>query len=222
MNTRGNGKGSIQLSWLGHSMFLLEGSDGVKIVTDPYSGKTGYSVPKVTADIVTISHHHYDHDNIGAVGGSPKTVESPGNFEFGSTIIEGIQSYHDEVMGEKRGKNVIFKIFLNQLIIAHMGDYGQPKMMDEQLDALRGVDILLIPVGGTYTIDAEQAVEVVQRVEPKIVVPMHYKTRDCVIKVASVEPFLQRVSIVKRKEGSVQVSASEIPGKTEVWVMEYI
>ncbi|MBE0446949.1 MAG: MBL fold metallo-hydrolase [Actinobacteria bacterium] len=221
MKTGSDRKKSIKLSWLGHAMFLIEGSDGIKILTDPYSEKTGYSIPEVNADIVTVSHHHYDHDNVGRIDGSPEVIESAGRFVIGSIIIEGIPSYHDEVKGKKRGENIIFKFILDQLVIAHMGDYGQ-SITEEQLAMLKDIDILLIPVGGTYTIDSEQAAEIVQRIKSKIVVPMHYKTKDCVIKVDTVEPFLRKMPVIKQKESSVRLSASEIPDETEVWVMDYI
>jgi len=217
----GKGK-SVKLSWLGHAMFYIEAVDGTKIVTDPYSEKTGYSFPEVSADVVTISHRHYDHDNVGNVKGSPRVIGRPGKYVIGSTIIEGISSYHDEVMGEKRGENTIFVFNLGEISIGHMGDYGQA-MTDEHVNALKDIDVLLIPVGGTFTIDFKQAAEIVQSVRPKVVIPMHYKTEDCVINIGPVEPFLQEVPYTKRqKEETVQLSPAELPEETEVWVMRYI
>lgn len=216
-----NGKDSIAISWLGHAMFLIESSDGIRILTDPYSSRTGYSVPKVTADIITVSHHHYDHDNVGHIGGSPVIIEQLGKFVINSITIAGIPSYHDEVMGQKRGSNIIFKIYLNKIVIAHMGDFGQD-ITEEQLLALADVDILIIPVGGRYTIDYRQAAKIVQNIKPNIVIPMHYKTKDCVINIDPAEPFLQMMPVVKKKECSIRLVNQEIPDQTEVWQMNYI
>ena len=168
--------GTVRVTWLGHSCFKIETGSGAVIVTDPYSEETGYALPRVEADIVTVSHHHYDHDNVGAVAGSPRIVEEGGKIVIGSTIIEGIDSFHDEVNGSKRGKNVIFKFYVDSLVIAHMGDYGQP-MSREQRDALSDVDVLLIPVGGRFTIDHMQAAEIVRELKPSIVVPCTIKQR---------------------------------------------
>lgn len=208
------------LEWLGHAMFQIETSDGTRIVTDPYSDKTGYFKPVVEADIVTISHRHHDHSNTGLITGTPQIIDTPGRFVIGSVIIEGILSYHDEVKGEKRGENIIFMYRIDGLVIVHMGDYGQP-ITKEQLEALSGIDILLIPVGGTYTLDYEQAAKIIGLVKPKIAIPMHYKTKDCFIDIDPVDRFLQNVSRVKEKEGSITISETGIPEIPEVWVLSY-
>ncbi|MDP2210503.1 MAG: MBL fold metallo-hydrolase [Candidatus Aquicultor sp.] len=213
--------GRVKISWLGHASFKIETSAGMVIVTDPYSEKTGYVLPYVEADIVTISHHHYDHDNVGAVGGSPQVVEAGGKIVIGSTTIEGIDSFHDEVSGDKRGRNIIFKFYVDGLVIAHMGDYGQ-SMTREQRDALGDVDVLLIPVGGTFTIDHAQAAEIVRELKPKIAVPMHYKTELSTINIGPVGPFLESMTVVREQGVTIELSADELPAETEVWVMEYL
>lgn len=202
-------------------MFLIEDKKGIRVVTDPYSERTGYNPPRLVADVVTISHHHYDHDNVAAVEGSPRIIEGIGITNYQSISIEGISSYHDEVNGEKRGSNTIFKFIIDGLTIAHMGDFGQP-ITQEQISALQGVNVLLIPVGGTYTIDAAEAAEDVGKIKPNIVIPMHYKTKDCNIKVEGVGPFLKRMTKIENKGSSITLTPSSIPEETEVWVMEYM
>ncbi|HCG99923.1 MAG TPA: MBL fold metallo-hydrolase [Actinobacteria bacterium] len=213
--------GIVKISWLGHSAFRIESASGMAIVTDPYSEKTGYAFPHIEADIVTISHHHYDHDNAAAVGGAPRVIDESGKIVIGSITIEGIDSFHDEVSGSKRGRNIIFKFDVDGLAIAHMGDYGQP-MTREQRDALRDVDILMIPVGGTFTIDHAQAAEIVRELKPKIAVPMHYKTEDSTINIGPVGPFLESMPVVRERGDTIELSVDELPSETEVWVMEYL
>lgn len=212
---------NIEITWMGHAMFMIQDSKGTKIITDPYSAKTGYRPPEVSADIVTVSHRHYDHDNINVVGGNPQIVESPGKVDVKGITIEGIPSYHDEVKGQERGRNTIFKFYINGLTVVHMGDFGQP-ITGDQVDALKGSDILLIPIGGTYTIDANQATEIIKYVGPKIAIPMHYKTEDTVINIAPIDPFISQVQNVREKQSHATVSKSSLPDETEVWIMEYV
>lgn len=201
-------------------MFLIESGNGTKIITDPVDEETGYHPPKVTADSITISHHHHDHQEVSAVGGSPKVIDTIGKFNINNIFIEGISSYHDEVKGDKRGRNIIYKFSMNGLFLVHMGDFGQP-ITEDQIRELQGVDILMIPVGGKYTLDHDQAAEVVGILQPKIAIPMHYKTKDCLIKIEGVEPFLEKMAVVKHVGSTVQI-ASSLPNETEVWVMDYI
>jgi len=212
---------SVEITWMGHAMFMIQDSKGTKIITDPYSEKTGYRPPEVSADIVTVSHRHYDHDNVAAVDGNPQIVGAPGKVDIKGIIIEGIESYHDEVNGKKRGRNTIFKFYLDGLTLVHMGDFGQP-ITGDQVDALKDTDILLIPIGGNYTIDADQAAEVIENIKPKVVIPMHYKTKDTVIDIAPPDPFISQVQNVKEEESHVTVSKSSLPDETEIWVMEYV
>lgn len=203
-------------------MFLIQAESGIKIVTDPYSEKTGYKPPTMSADIVTVSHYHHDHDNISAVDGSPNVMDTIGKYSIEGISIEGISSYHDEVKGEKRGSNVIFKFYLDGLTVVHMGDYGQPEITEEQIRFLKGANVVLIPIGGTYTIDYRQAIDIVKLIDPEVVIPMHYKTKDYVMNVDTADMFIKNMPAVRNKESSVRLSSSEMPKQTEVWVMEYI
>ena len=166
----------MKIRYLGHSCFMLTESTGTTIVTDPY-GAIGYKMPSVKADAVTVSHGHYDHNNVGAVKGSPVIFDEEGTYEIGGVDVTAIKSYHDDENGERRGDNLIFKFRMDGLEICHLGDLGE-ECSSALIEMLLPVHVLLIPVGGNYTIDAEQAKEYVDRIMPAIVIPMHYKTKE--------------------------------------------
>ncbi len=209
----------MKITWLGHSMFLFEDDQGTKIVTDPYNEYIGYAPPKLSAGIITLSHHHKDHANVSAVEGSPTVIDSIGKYNIEGITIEGIQSYHDEVKGDKRGSNIIFKFNIDGITLAHMGDYGQSTLSGEQAAALKGIDVLLILVGGIYTIDGVQAADIVNQLKPRIAIPMHYKTKDLTLNISTAEPFLRKMPIVKNMESIIELMTSSLPKETEVWVM---
>ncbi len=183
----------MKIKWLGHSSFLLTESTGISVLTDPYDERmVGYgynTAPKV--DIVTMSHGHADHNFIEAVKGCKQVYDKPEKFEFeGRVHITGISTYHDECDGKKRGNNIIFKFGMDGVNICHMGDIGEP-CSPELIERLLPVDVLMIPVGGNYTIDAEQAKEYVDKLMPQIVIPMHYKIKHCELDIDKVEPFIR-------------------------------
>ncbi len=178
----------MKIQYLGHSCFKLTESTGKTIITDPYKG-IGYELPEgLTADAVTVSHHHYDHDNVSAVNTS-KVIESEGFYQLHGVEITGIKSYHDTEEGKLRGENTIFKFRMDGLDICHLGDLGE-ECTAELLELLLPVNILLIPVGGNYTLDAEQAKEYVDRIMPELVIPMHYKTRNLTVDIEKAQGFL--------------------------------
>lgn len=179
----------MKIEYLGHSCFKLTESTGTTVITDPYQ-KVGYEmVEGQTADAVTVSHAHFDHDNVQAVGGNPSILRKEGLYQLPGVELHGIKSYHDTKEGQLRGENIIFKIRMDGLDICHMGDLGE-ECSAELLEMLLPVNILLIPVGGTYTIDAEQAKEYVDRLMPDIVIPMHYRSRHSTIDIDKAQPFL--------------------------------
>lgn len=162
----------MDITYLGHASFKLKGKDAT-VVTDPY-GEIGLRFPKVESDIVTVSHSHNDHSNFAAVEGSPKVVDGPGEYEIKGVSILGFESYHDDKKGSLRGKNTIFVFEIDGVRIAHLGDLGH-KLDEKQAGELGEIDVLLIPVGGFYTIGAKEAVETVQEIEPQITIPMHFQ-----------------------------------------------
>lgn len=209
----------MELTWLGHSCFRIRGK-AATIVTDPYEDKIGLKLGRVTADIVTVSHNHYDHNNVKAVGGNPKVVAGPGEYEIGGVFITGVQTAHDPEGGAKRGKNTAYLIDVDDLVVCHLGDLGH--VLDtQQVEAMSNVDLLLIPVGGNYTINASQAAEVISLIEPRIVIPMHYKIEGLTLDIDPLERFaramgLKEVSSVPK----LSVTKSSLPEETQVVVLE--
>lgn len=180
----------MKIKWYGHSCFELQSKDDVKVVTDPFDESVGYDVPKLYADIVTVSHGHNDHNNVSAISGDYELVNEAGIHEVKGMTIEGILTYHDDAMGSKRGKNMVFKYLIDGITICHLGDLGHfPK--GEQLDKLSNIDVLLIPVGGTYTIDSAQSAELAKRLSPKVIIPMHYKTEKLKFNLEPVDNFIR-------------------------------
>ena len=160
----------------GHSEFEIRGADGFSLLTDPYDAQVGYPMGSYQMDAVTVSHGHSDHNDTGKVLGAPAIIDSAGTWYPAPEVkITAIPSFHDEVQGAKRGKNLIMKIEMEGLTLAHLGDQGAP-LTEAQRAALGQVDVLMIPVGGFFTIDAKTAYETVLSLRPRITIPMHYKT----------------------------------------------
>ena len=179
----------MKIQYLGHSCFKLTESTGTTIITDPYKG-IGYELPKgLKADAVTVSHSHFDHNHVKAIGGHPRVLDKEGFYELPGVEITGIKSYHDNQGGRQRGENIIYKFRMDGLEVCHLGDLGE-ECSSELLEMILPVNILLFPVGGTYTVDAELAKEYVDRIMPEIVIPMHYKTRSLNLDLDKADAFL--------------------------------
>jgi len=201
----------MEIKFLGHSSFMIKGNKQV-IVTDPYDDKVG-KFPSVKADIVTCSHDHHDHHAVDKVDGNPKVIDFPGEYEIGGTFIEGIPTFHDGSQGSERGENIVFSFYMEDIHVVHLGDLGH-KLNDEQLDKIGDVDILMIPVGGVYTIDAAQAQDVIEEIEPRIVIPMHYQMEGIDISggIAPVTGFLKAMGVGEPKtEESLKISKATLP-----------
>ena len=213
----------MKIRYLGHSSFQLIESTGTTIVTDPYSSSLGSEMPAVTADAVTVSHHHYDHDAVERVGGKPLVIDKEGSYELDGVDINSIRSFHDPEGGRLRGENIIFKFSMDGIEVCHLGDIGE-ECSTELIEALLPVDVLLIPVGGTYTIDAEQAKEYVDRIMPDIVIPMHYREKGKKLDVDRVDEFtdLFDEEEVDFEGGSeIDISREDLGGDTtRIIVME--
>ncbi len=164
----------MNIIWYGQSCFRIQGKD-IVLVTDPFDKKIGLKPPYGAADIVTISHSHYDHSNAGAIKGNPFIIDGPGEFEIKKVVIRGIESYHDNKNGKERGSNTIYKIEMEGIKICHLGDLGQSALRNGQLEKIGQVDILFIPIGGIFTIDWKEAISIINQIEPHIIIPMHYK-----------------------------------------------
>jgi L-ascorbate metabolism protein UlaG (beta-lactamase superfamily) len=188
------------VSWLGHSCFLLKGKDGISLLLDPFhEDEVGYSLPPVRADIVLISHDHLDHNNALAAGSDAEVIFAPGKHNYQGVDILGIESYHDSEEGRQRGTNTIFCFALDGIKVCHLGDLGHA-LSPDQVKAIGAVDLLFLPIGGRYTIDAASANEVMRQLFPAVVVPMHYQTRALSFDLDPVEGFLEGKSQAERQE----------------------
>ncbi len=163
----------MEVSWFGHSCFALRGKN-VTLITDPFSPQLDRKLGKVNAPIVTISHNHPGHNYAEGVGGNPRVVRGPGEYEISDVLITGVPSYHDSKRGAELGRNTIYVIHMDDLVICHLGDLGHT-LQEEQLEEVADADVLLIPISGQNTLNPAQAAEVISQVEPRIVIPMHYR-----------------------------------------------
>jgi len=209
----------MEISYLGHSSFRIRTKTGV-VVTDPFSSEmVGLKFPRVEADIVTVSHQHKDHNQASAVDGEPMVISLPGEYEIKGISFFGYASFHDESQGAERGENTIFVIEAEGLRVCHLGDLGATpaaKVMEEII----GVDVLMVPVGGKYTIDAKEAIELVNQIEPSYVLPMHYKTV-AMTDLADLESFLSEMGAEKaEKLDKLTVTKDKLPEETKVVVLE--
>lgn len=205
----------MKLRWLGHSSFLLEESTGTSVVTDPYHPYIGIEMPEVEVDVVTVSHKHDDHDNVEVIKGNPMIIDTVGSFDVKGIGILGIETYHDEVEGEKRGKNLIYKYRIDGIDVCHMGDVGV-ECTPELAEAIGPVNILLLPVGGEYTIDAEIAKDYVDKLMPDMVIPMHYRTRGVELDIDKVDAFLRLFDdevIEEVEDDTIEITRSQFDGE---------
>lgn len=179
----------MKITYLAHSTFLLENNSGSRLITDPVDKGSGYDLHQVKADVVTISHHHFDHDAVDQISGDPIVLDKAEKYEVCGFSITGYPAFHDEVKGAKRGSNILFRIESDGKTVVHLGDLGHFPS-EEQLNALSGADALLIPVGGIFTIDGAQAYDLASRLSPKVVIPMHFSTPELTFRLNSLNDFL--------------------------------
>lgn len=211
----------MEIAYLGHSAFRLKGKLGA-VVTDPYDEKIGKFPKDVQADILTISHEHSDHNAFDRVTGVKFKIDGPGEYEIAGISVVGVGSFHDDKNGEERGKNTMYVIEIDGLRIAHLGDLGH-KLSQDQLNDLGSVDILMIPVGGTYTVDPKVAVEVTRQIDPWVVIPMHYDQPEIVVpaKLASVDEYLKEMGKTDIAPVSkYAITSASLPTELTVVVMD--
>jgi len=210
----------MKIKWLGHACFMITSDTGTRLITDPYQPDEilTYGEINESADIVTVSHDHLDHSNVAAVRGSPEVVT--GTAEVKGIEFNGIPCYHDDAGGRLRGNNIIFCFEVDGIRVCHLGDLGH-LLSDKQVAEMGTVDILLIPVGGYFTIDAKAASEVCNRLAPKVIIPMHYKTDKCDFPIAGVDEFLRGKGDVSRLGASeVEFKQGELPATTQIIVLK--
>jgi len=207
----------MTLQWYGQSFFRLE-TQGKVIAIDPFSRSSQMGilkVPRFKADVVLVSHNHADHNNAAAIesaaGGEPLVLREPGEYEIAGIFIEGIQSFHDNQGGKERGPNTIFVISSEKMRLCHMGDFGESKISAEALERINGADILLIPVGGKFTIGPAAAVNIISQIEPKVVVPMHYKVKGLKLPIESADQFWKEVGTEPEPEEKLTIKFRDLP-----------
>ncbi|MBN2239406.1 MAG: MBL fold metallo-hydrolase [Dehalococcoidales bacterium] len=213
----------MKIQWLGHASFLITSENGTKIITDPYEPILGmnYGEIKESADVVTVSHEHGDHNNVATVQGSPQIITSSAPVEAAGITFTGIDTFHDASGGSERGTNIIFCFEVDGVKVCHFGDLGH-MLTDAQAKAVGKPDVIMIPVGGNFTIDAATADAVIDAVKPAVVIPMHYSNDRCPeFPVAGVAGFIEDKENVTEADGSeVEYTPDTIPGNTQVVVLK--
>ncbi|MBE0480430.1 MAG: MBL fold metallo-hydrolase [Dehalococcoidia bacterium] len=214
----------MKMEWLGHASMLLTSSEAVRIVTDPYEAGAfalNYAPIDAEADIVTVSHDHPDHNNVSVIRGKPDVVKGGGLHNVRGVTFQGIDCYHDESSGSLRGKNTIFCFTLDGIRVCHLGDLGHALTLEDEAQ-ISQVDVLLIPVGGNFTIEAGVAADTCRRLNPRVVIPLHYRNERCPdFPVAQVENFLALMDEVRwTHRTELELHKDSLPDKTEVVVLE--
>lgn len=217
----------MQIQYYGHSCFKIttkpagRATEDISVFFDPFDKEIGLRPPQGQADVVFVSHNHYDHNNIGALKGDPVVIDSPGEYAAKGLNVIGIDSFHDDSEGTKSGHNTIFVLEAEDLKICHLGDLGCD-LSGKQLDEIDGIDILFVPVGGKYTLDGKKATELVRKIEPAIVIPMHYKMAGLKIDIDDEKMFCSAIgSCPGNKVSKLTVKKRDLDGKSmEVVLMD--
>jgi len=217
----------MDIACLGHSCFKLRSSSG-SLVFDPFDKSIGLPVPKASADVVCVSHGHHDHSNVAAVLGTarreePVVIDGPGEYEVAGISVFGFRSFHDKKQGAERGVNTIYVVHIDGVKVGHLGDLGHV-LTDKQVEEVDGIDVLLVPVGGFYTIDPAEAIKVAAVIGPQILVPMHYKTSEHNKKIfgslATLDDFLKEAGAEDAvKTDKLTVTVASLPDEMEIVVI---
>lgn len=210
----------MKIRWHGHSCFEI--SNGQTVVTDPHDGKSiGIPTPRAKADVILVSHSHFDHNSVRTVKGTNSRVyDKPGSFADGKMDLLGVSSYHDEAQGQKRGEVIIYKFKMDDIRMCHLGDLGCV-IGDEVVRQLGEVDILFVPVGNIFTIDGPRAWQVIDAIDPLVAIPMHYRVGGLSLSIKTIDPFLAgakgRASIVN-VGNEIEFDRIDLPERLAVWV----
>jgi len=208
----------VDITWLGHSCFRIKSNQAV-IITDPVPAETGYTLGKQSANIVTVSHPHPSHSWVQGVEGEPHIVKGPGEYEISGVLVIGVSTFHDAVKGSARGKNTMYLMDIDGVAVCHTGDLGHVPS-DDQVEEMGNVDVLMLPVGGASTINATLATEVVRKMEPRVVIPMHYKTEKTTRELDEVDLFLKETgqSGIEPKN-RVSITRNNLPASLQVYLL---
>jgi L-ascorbate metabolism protein UlaG (beta-lactamase superfamily) len=215
------------IEWLGHASFLITSKNNTKIITDPYEsgsygGEVGYDSIDLAADVVTVSHSHPDHSFTGSIQGNPRIINKAGQFTVQDIQIKGIAAFHDAQKGKARGENIIFLFKVDGLQIVHLGDLGHD--LDEDLKkSIANTDILLIPVGGVFTIGPRQAQSLINSLKPRIVIPMHFKTEKLGFGIETVDSFIRSINheVREEKSSSLEINKEDLENNTKILILQH-
>ncbi|MDP2741188.1 MAG: MBL fold metallo-hydrolase [bacterium] len=205
-----------KITWAGQSCFQISVSNSrdhsADIVIDPFDESIGLKVSNFSADILLVTHEHHDHNNIKATKGDPFLITGPGEYEVKGVFIKGIPAFHDDKEGKEKGQNTIYTIEAEEIKFCHLGDLGQKQLTDEQLEKIGAVDVLMIPVGGEFTISSQEAQRIISQIEPKIVIPMHYQLPNLKLELDDVSKFLKTMGKNSvTSQDKLTVKASTLP-----------
>jgi len=214
----------VKVKWLGHAAFLITAQDGTRIITDPYApqgDRLTYGDIGEAADIVTVSHDHFDHNNVAAVKGKPQVVKGARSHQVKGIEFKGVATFHDTASGSQRGPNTVFIFTVDGIRVCHLGDLGH-LLTDGQMAEIGPVDVLFIPVGGVFTIDPPAATQVSEKIKPKVIIPMHFKTAKCTFPNFGADDFVKGKPRVKKLDSSeVEFKKEGLPAATEIVVLKH-
>lgn len=208
------------IQYYGHSCFKItakpagRGQEDMTAFIDPFSKEIGLRPPQGSADLVLVTHNHHDHNNVEAIKGDPSVIDIPGEYSVKGVNIVGIKTFHDKKEGTERGANTIFILETEELRICHLGDLGEA-LDEKKLEAINGIDILMIPIGGKYTIDAKEAVDIIKKIEPTIIIPIHYKMAGSNLEADDEKKFCQEIgNCPKEKVSKINIKKKDLEGKS--------
>ena len=210
------------ISWYGQACFKLQ-SGSQTLIIDPFDKKIGLKPPAVEAQMVLVTHDHYDHNNVEAIKGEPFIADGPGEYEYQGIRVKGIRSFHDDKKGAERGLNTIYVVRMEGLRIVHLGDLGQNELTDKQVEEIGSADVLMVPVGGVYTVSGSEAPGIVNQVEPRIAIPMHYALPGLSVQLDSVDVFLKEIGVKDlepQDKITVKKTSAGEDARTEVVLMK--
>ncbi|GFZ30130.1 MBL fold metallo-hydrolase [Clostridium zeae] len=213
----------MKIKWFGQSCFMITSENGTKILTDPFHNMLGYKMPEIEANIVSTSHDHGDHNNIDAVKSDFTHINKTGVFSKDGIEIKGVETFHDKVSGAKRGKNKIYNFKVDGINVCHCGDLGHTLDAD-LIKEIGKVDILLLPVGGRATIDAVDAVSVMKQLNPKVIIPMHYRTKALGLAgflFGKVDKFIEASGLKVKEQDVLELNKANINDYSGIAVLKY-
>jgi L-ascorbate metabolism protein UlaG (beta-lactamase superfamily) len=213
----------MKIKWIGHACFLITSDKGVKILTDPFRRDSHLSYPRATesVDIVTVSHDHQDHNDVDSVVGRPAVLKGHVQKTMQDVVIRTMSTWHDEFKGKEKGANTVFIFNVDTVNICHLGDLGH-QLSSAEIKTIGKVDVLLIPVGGLFTLDANAASMVYDDIKPRVAFPMHYKTDRCQWTKNTADDFAKGKKHVKKLDSDeVELSTGGMPETSEIWILKY-